>query len=299
MEQSKLSENKSKSKLFYILVVIIIGLIVSLIFKEIRENKQEAIRIQYIEEKNALRDDLDDLIDEHEDLMDEYSDLNDQLHDKDSVIKNQIAEIRNLIRTKDDLSEARKKIIRLKEISKKYLANIDSLLVLNEKLTVEKDSIIRVNKNINWKNYKLNKQNEKLTEKVNRGSVLEIINIDVETLRFRGTGREVSTRSAKKVQKIRVCFIIAANQISDAEEKIVYMQLLSSNGDIISNNLDLLIKVNNQDVNYTASTSFEYENIEKQSCFEWERVQPLEKDTYLINLIIEGRIVGQTELKLR
>ena len=195
--------------------------------------------------------------------------------------------------------ESSKRTYNWKKISKKYLANIDSLLVLNEKLTVEKDSIIRVNKNINWKNYNLNKQNEKLTEKVNRGSVLEIIDVDVETLRYRGTGREVSTRSARKVQKIRVCFIVAANQISDAEEKIVYMQLLSSNGDIISNNLDLLIKVNNQDVNYTASTSFEYENIEKQSCFEWERVQPLEKDTYLINLIIEGRIVGQTELKLR
>ena len=299
MEQSNLLENKPKSKLFYILLVIIIGLIVSLIFKEVRENKQEAIRIQYIEEKNALRDDLDDLIDEHDDLMDEYSDLNDQLHAKDSVIKNQISEIRNLIRTKDDLSEARKKIIRLKEISKRYLANIDSLLVLNEKLTVEKDSIIRVNKNINWKNYKLNKQNKKLTEKVNRGSILEIIDVEVETLRYRSTGKEVSTRFARKVQKIRVCFIIAANQISDAEEKIIYMQLLSSNGNIISNNLDLLVKVHDQHVKYTASTSFEYENIEKKSCFEWERVQPLEKDTYFINLIIEGRIVHQTELKLR
>ena len=46
------------------------------IFKEIKENKQDAIRLQYIEEKNALRDDLDDLIDEHDDLLDEYGNLN-------------------------------------------------------------------------------------------------------------------------------------------------------------------------------------------------------------------------------
>jgi len=299
MEQSNLPENKPKKKWLYILLVIIVGLVVFLIFKEIKEKKQDAIRMQYIEEKNALRDDLDDLIDEHDDLLDEYSDLNDQLHEKDSIIQNQIAEIRNLIRTKNDLSEARKKIIALKEISKRYLANIDSLLVVNERLAIEKDSVIKVNKNINWKNYKLNKQNEKLTEKVNKGSVLEILDVDVKTVRYRGTGREVSTRFAKKVQKVIVCFTIGANQISDAEEKLVYLQLLSSNGDIIAGDKDLLINVNDEDVSYTTSATFEYENIEMTSCFEWERIQQLERDIYLINLIIEGRIIGQQELKLR
>ena len=299
MEQSSLSENKSKKKWLHILLVIIVGLVVFLIFKEIKEKKQDAIRMQYIEEKNALRDDLDDLIDEHDDLLDEYSDLNDQLHKKDSVIKNQITEIRNLIRTKNDLSEARKKITALKEIAKRYLANIDSLLVVNEKLTIEKDSVIKVNKNINWKNNKLNKQNKKLTEKVNRGSVLEILDIDVKTVRYRGTGREVSTRFAKKVQKVILCFTIGANQISDAEEKLVYLQLLSSNGEIIAGDKDLLVNVNDEDISYTASATFEYENVEMTSCFEWERIQQLERDIYLINLIIEGRIIGQKELKLR
>ena len=299
MEQSNLPENKPKKKWLYILLVIIVGLVVFLIFKEIKEKKQDAIRMQYIEEKNALRDDLDDLIDEHDDLLDEYSDLNDQLHEKDSIIQNQIAEIRNLIRTKNDLSEARKKIIALKEISKRYLANIDSLLVVNERLAIEKDSVIKVNKNINWKNYKLNKQNEKLTEKVNRGSVLEILDVEVKTVRYRGTGREVSTRFANKVQKVIVCFTLGANQISDAEEKLVYLQLLSSNGEIIAGEKDFLVNVNNEDISYTTSATFEYENIEMTSCFEWERIQQLERDIYLINLIIEGRIIGQTELKLR
>ena len=70
-----------------------------------------------------LRDELDDIIDEHDDLLDEYGDLNEQLHEKDSLIQEQIAEIRNLIRTKSDLKEARRKIETLKSISKKYIAN--------------------------------------------------------------------------------------------------------------------------------------------------------------------------------
>ena len=42
--------------------------------------------------KNALRDDLDDLIDEHDNLLEQYGELNTQLVEKDSTIRPQIAE---------------------------------------------------------------------------------------------------------------------------------------------------------------------------------------------------------------
>ena len=68
---------------------------------------------------------------------------------------------------------------------------------------------------------------------------------------------------------------------------------------LIAGDKDLLVNVNDEDISYTASATFEYENVEMTSCFEWERIQQLERDIYLINLIIEGRIIGQQELKLR
>lgn len=282
--------------LFGVLVVVFIAVL------SLQQNKMEQqmeLKIQFIEQKNMLRDELDDLIDEHDDLLDEYGELNEHLHEKDSIIQHQIAEIRNLIRTKSDLKEAQQKIAALKDISKRYLANIDSLLVLNETLTIEKDSVIKENKNINWKNYKLNKQNEKLAEKVNKGSVLELLSIDVEAVRYRSTGREVTTRFAKKVQKIRVCFSVGANQISDAETKEVYLQIINERGMLISGLEEMNVEVNDSTFGCTSLAEFDYNNIEMESCFEWERIAQLEKGTYLLNLIIEGRVLGQTELKLR
>jgi len=282
--------------LFGVLVVIFIAVL------SLQQNKMEQqmeLKIQFIEQKNMLRDELDDLIDEHDDLLDEYGEFNEHLHEKDSIIQHQIAEIRNLIRTKSDLKEAQQKIAALKDISKRYLANIDSLLVLNEILTIEKDSVIKENKNINWKNYKLNKQNEKLAEKVNKGSVLELLSIDVEAVRYRSTGREVTTRFAKKVQKIRVCFSVGANQISDAETKEVYLQMINERGMLISGLEELNVEVNDSTFGCTSLAEFDYNNIEMENCFEWERIAQFEKGTYLLNLIIEGRVLGQTELKLR
>ena len=286
-------------KVIILLIGIVVLLIASLFFQQNTMEEQIQLQVQNIEEKNMLLDELDDLIDEHDDLLDEYGTLNKQLHEKDSVIQHQISEIRNLIRAKSDLNEARKKIAVLKDISKRYLANIDSLLTVNGELTFAKDSVVKVNKNINWKNYKLNKQNKKLAEKVSKGSMLEVLDVEIETIRYRNTGREVVTKYAKKVQKIRTCFTGAANQISDAEMKTVYMQIINENGEMIRGNESQKTIVSDSTVEYTGTANFEYNNIEITHCFEWERVQVLLPGIYLVNLIIEENISAQTTLKLR
>jgi hypothetical protein len=305
---SKIKElwaDSTNRKAITLFIGIVVPLIAFLFFQQniiINQNEQaiaDAGKAEGSEEKNMLRDELDDLIDEHNYLLDEYGELNEQLHEKDSVIQQQIAEIRNLIRTESDLNEARKKITALKDISKRYLANIDSLLTVNGVLTFEKDSVVKVNKDINWRNYRLNKQNEKLAEKVSKGSVLEVLDVGVETIRYRNTGREVSTKYANKVQKIRACFTVSANQISDAETKTVYMQIINENGELIQGNELLKTVVADSTVECTSASDFKYDNIEITHCFEWERVQVLLPGTYLVNLIIERNISAQITLKLR
>jgi len=246
-----------------------------------------------------LRDELDDLIDEHDNLLDEYGDLNNQLEDKDSIIQSQISEIRGLIRTKNDLKKAKEKIKILKSISARYLDNIDSLFLINEELILIKDSVIKVNKNINWKNYKLNKKNEELAEKVSKGSVLEFTDLDIKTKRYRNTGSEVVTRSAKKVQKIVVCFTVGANQISTAETKRVYMQLIHEETSLIKGIDAISSTLSDSTIDVTTFADFEYNNVALDFCFEWERVEKLESGNYLVKLIIEDKIVIQNNLKLR
>ena len=291
--------NSTTRKIIILFLGIVISLIISLFFQQNRMEQQMQLKVQFIEQKNMLRDELDDLIDDHDDLLDEYGDLNEQLYEKDSVIQNQISEIRSLLRTKSDLDQARKKITDLKDISKRYLANIDSLLVLNGILVLEKDSIVKVNKDINWKNYKLNKKNKKLEEKVSKGAILEVFNAKIETIRYRSTGREFVTRYAKKVQKIRTCFTVSANQISDSEIKTVYLQVIDGNGELVLGTDILTANVSDSIYNFTSSAEFEYKNIEMTHCFEWERVQVLSSGEYQVNLIIEGSIAAQVDFKLR
>lgn len=283
------------NKLLFALFILILLLISSLFYQSESMKKQMDLKIQFIEQKNIIRDELDDLVDEHDELLEEYGDLNNQLFEKDSLIQNQIAEIKSLIRNKKDLKEARIKIENLKRISKRYLADIDSLFYINERLASEKDSVIKVNKNINWKNYTLNKKNIQLSDQVNKGSVLEVSNISVEALRFRGTGKEVPTRSAQKTQILRSCFNISANQIAKSGQKSLCIQYLNPRGEIL-NSTD---SVNIKQVQYSLTDSINYLNKDLEICIDFERNKMLIEGNYVLKVFIDDLFLAESKFNLR
>ena len=283
------------NKLIVLLFVVVTVLIFSLIYQKKTMEHQMDLKIQFIEQKNILRDELDDLIDEHDDLLEEYGDLNEQLFQKDSLIQQQIGEIRNLIRTKNDLKEARLKIENLKRIAQNYVKDIDSLYNVTERLSSEKDSVIKVNKDINWKNYKLNKTNIKLSEKVNMGSTLKIKDITIEPFRYRGTGKEVSTRSAAKTQTLRTCFYISANLIAEAGEKEVLLQFVNPENNILCSSDTIIIN----NVLFSASTTVDYKNQQLFVCLDWQRYVPLVEGNYIVKIYIDNVFTSETDFKLR
>ena len=284
------------NKLIVLLFIIVTVLVFFLFYQKKTMEHQMDLKIQFIEQKNILRDELDDLIDEHDDLLEEYGDLNEQLFQKDSLIQEQISEIRNLIRTKNDLKEAREKIDNLKRIAQNYVKDIDSLYYVTERLSSEKDSVIKVNKDINWKNYKLNKTNIQLSEKVNMGSTLKIKDITVEPFRYRSTGKEVSTRSASKTQTLRTCFYISANLIADPGKKEVSIQFVNSRNEILSSSDTIL---NNEGTMFSSKTSIEYKNKQEFVCLDWQRYIPLEEGEYIVKIFIDDVFTSETDFKLR
>ena len=257
------------------------------------------LKVQFIEQKNMLRNQLDDIVDEHEDLLNEYGELNQDLQQKDSVIRIQVLEINSLLETKKDLKQAIKKIEVLKTISKKYIATIDSLVNINNRLRSEKDSVIIVNKNINWKNYKLNKQNEKLAETVSKGSVLEVERLEVYPIKRKITGKEAITKQAKKTQKIQICFSVLGNSIAESGTKKAYIQIVSQDGLVLKSNSLIQTILESDTIDVTTFTEFDYQNSTLDHCHEWERLNVLQEGYYLISVIINEKIVAQTTLKLK
>ena len=295
----KLLSHIKTNKIIYILSLFVIVLIIFLFVQKNTMQQEMDLKVQFIEQKNMLRNQLDDIIDEHEDLLDEYGELNQDLQQKDSVIRQQVLEINSLLETKKDLKQAFKKIEVLKTISKKYIDTIDSLVNVNNRLRSEKDSVITVNKNINWKNYKLNKQNEKLAETVSKGSILEVERLEVYPIKRKITGKEAITKQAKKTQKLQICFSVLGNSIAESGTKKAYIQIVSQDGLVLKSNslIQTILELDTVDV--TTFTEFDYQNRTIDHCHEWERLNILQEGYYLISVIINEKIVAQTTLKLK
>ena len=301
------------TKILVLATVIILSSIVAIIFllsknseikKEVEKSKLiNKQKLNVLEQKEILNRQFYDLIDEHNALLQEYEGLNNEMDSKDSIIQNQINEIKELLQNQNflnkDLKNAKNKIAELQKIAKRYQIRIVELTDSLSSLTVINDSVIKVNKTINWKNYTLNKENQKLSEKISKGSALELINVSVTAYRTRRSG-EKKTERAKKVQFIETCFEVTANKISDAGIKTIYMQIISPSGEIFGENRDAVIELNDQSLFLpTTSSSINYLNEQLASCIRWQRINQLEKGLYEIKLVLDGNVVSQSTIKLK
>ena len=110
-------------------------------FEDLRNNKslidslsKERQIILKLMEENNLRSDLDDIMEQYNNSRNEIDNLNIDWGEIESEIDNLKSEIRYLLNIKNDLKEAKKKIVALQNISKKYFEQVDSLLLKTENL---------------------------------------------------------------------------------------------------------------------------------------------------------------------
>jgi len=300
-ENSKLIKDKKSKKIIYSLALLLVALIVVLLVREGKHQEQIETVIQYEQEKNTLRDNLDDLIDEHEILKDEYSDLSNQLVEKDSTILAYADEIKKLLRTKGQLQEARQKILRLKEISMKYVSAIDSLYTLNQSLQLENDSVRKANRLISNRNRTLEKNNQLLSERVYTASMLRLENIQIEGVYYRSSGREVVTTRASKIQNFSICYDVVENKVTDPGLKNMYVRIVGPRNNVlnVANKIQELNITNDSIVQYTVVYSFEYSNQKISECQLWTRGNVLKPGVYTFEFIIDGQVVGFAERKFR
>lgn len=292
--------SKRLRRLIILLVILLIASVIYNVVQKLDFKEQVTLKTQFIEEKNALRDDLDDLIDDHELLKDEYSELNDQLYERDSLISAYAADIKKLLRSEGQLKEAKKKIVRLKEISRKYISDIDSLLILNEDLINENDSVKKANRVILFRNRNLQSKNQQLEERVNTASVLKITNIEIEGLHYRSSGKEVSTTKSHKIQKFRICYTVLENKVADPGLKEVYVRITSPDGSILNiANEALLLELQDTVVEYTVSQKFEYQNSIFSNCILWARGNVLTEGSYKFEFLVEGKVLAVSERKFK
>lgn len=253
-----------------------------------------------LSEKESLSAELQRMKVEYEKINQENASLQTQLTAKDEEIKSKIAEIQRLINSGDaaQLRRAKEELAALKLLNQTYIADLDSLKIANEELNNQNNSLNSSLLTERGKVQNLTQENTMLANKVAMGAVLKTINIKASGVKYRSSGKESETSRASSVDKIRTCFTILENLVTDKGTKDAYLRVLSPDGAVMSTSSETFT-YNNQATLYTAKESFEYDNKQTDLCLYWTKGSIYTKGKYIIEIYVDGNLIGSTNLTLK
>ncbi|WP_428660587.1 hypothetical protein [Runella sp.] len=148
----------------------------------------------------------------------------------------------------------------------------------------------------------LSNKNRELAEKVTIASALKAEKIAVNAVSAKGKERDGGAYRAKRIDKLKVDFDLAANPISPNGDREVYLRILDPEGAVMADmatGSGTFVYAGRETV-YTAKQNLNYNNEGSQGSIIYSRGGiPLKKGEHTIELYCQGFRIGTTTFKVR
>ncbi|MBE0661504.1 MAG: hypothetical protein IH597_03465 [Bacteroidales bacterium] len=300
------TENKRSSWLSLIIIIILALLAVVLgILLFVNTSKLTQLATEKEIQRTAFQYELDSLLIEHENVKLEFGNLTEVLNQKDSLILANASEIKRLLDTEWEYVKVQRKLEQLRSISQGYLRQMDSLYTENRELKTENVTIRANFEREKMLTQELQKDKEILTEQVEVAAVLRAFNITATPLNIRGIGgKQVETDRARRVDLVRVCYSLAANGLTPAGKREVYVRIAQPDNLILVAGLgdDYSFIYKGNVMQYSLNREVDYQNEEIEICTNWinrNNQEPMMAGTYVVTIFADDSEIGQTSFTLR
>lgn len=293
MEENK----KSNTKIIAIVLAVLLLVALAYTFYNNKEHKKLTDAIE--EEKIEIEGNLDNMIVKYEEAIGQNTSMSNELSlERDRIIALRDS-IKGLKATNYSLIRRyRKQIAKLEETNRRLFFMTDSLTGVNELLTIDLDSAnVKISKQL-AKNDTLSLKNLQLSEKVAIGSVLRVSSAKILAMRERNNGKLVETSRARNTDAFRINFTIAKNDIAEKGERQVYIQIVDAKGITVAGKGELVF--NDVQISYSDQTIVNYLNdaVDIISLVEVDR-GTIKRGVYTVNIYIENKFVGATQITLK
>lgn len=282
---------------------ILIGVLAALLlilgiftYKFYSEEKREKAILQ--QEKELIESELGELITKYDNAIA----LNEVMDDHLLKEKQRVVSLRDSLQDFEAnvalIARYRREVSKLKRERERLFKLADSLTTANEKLAVDLDSTsTALTERIVYSD-SLQTQNDKLAEIVERGSALTASGVKAEGVRVRNSGKIVETTRASKAEKVRACFTLSPNKLTEKGDKEIFVQVINPNKTLIGDK----ISVNFEDavLTYSGRNKVFYENEALDVCVLVDAVKgELVKGNYLVNVFSGPKMISTTQFELK
>jgi len=292
-------ENKKSSSKIVVIVLAVL-LVAALIYTFYNKNEHKKLTDAIEEEKKEIEQNLDSMIVKYEDAIGQNTSMSNELNELSQGLEEAIDSIKDLKATNYNLIRRyRKQVANLEESNRRLFFITDSLKNINDLLTIDLDSAyVNISTQLAI-NDTLSMQNIDLSEKVAIGSILKVNTANILAMRERSNGKLVETSRARSTDAFRINFTITKNEISEQGERQLFIQIVDARGNTIASKGEFMLFDESQ-VSYSDATSVNYLNepIDVISLVEVDR-DSMEGGNYNVNIYIEGKIAGVTNITLK
>lgn len=260
------------------------------------------IHRQQMLDNELLRADRDSIQNDLGRLMEDYDNLhvaNDSISASLDIERGRADSLMNQLRKERRWSLAKikqyeKEVGTLRTVMRGYLHQIDSLNSLNQKLITEN---ISYRKEISSATLRAEMAEEKAAEldnKVRAGAVIKARGIRLTGLNSRN--KEVSR--IRNAERVRVDFVLTANELTTPGNKAVYMRLTSPDGYVLTTEAMPTFEYEGERLSYSAMREVDYQNQDLEVGIYFDS-SGFAAGTYLVQLYCDGYMIGSAEIAMR
>jgi len=192
------------------------------------------------------------------------------------------------------IKQYEKEVGTLRTIMRGYIRQIDSLNTLNKRLI---DENVSYRKEITTARLRADMAEEKAAEldnKVRAGSVIRARDIRMEAL----NERSKPVTRVKNAARLRVDFVLTANDLASPGEKAVYVRITSPDGYALTTEAMPTFEFEGERLSYSAMREVDYQNQDLEVGIYFNSTG-FAAGTYLVQLYCEGRLIGSSQIVMR
>jgi cell division protein FtsB len=290
------SSNNNRANILIGLLLVLLVSLAGYTYTLIQQNKETVLFLEA--DKAELQKELEALVVSYNEILQDNN-----LKDKDLLAARDrvIALLDSVKDYKANLSiitRYKAQVRGLKNERTQLFKRADSLLVVTQRLAIEKDSttavLIKTIKVVD----SVTTANTQLFNSLEKGALIGISNLDATAIIVRKGGKIKQTKRASRADKIRVCYTIAPNTLAQAGDRVLYVQVINPDNNIIGDKSNITF---GQDLlTYSKSESVFYENQALDVCaIIGTTGQDVLKGLYTINIFDAQRQIGSTTLILK
>ncbi|CAI8373618.1 MAG: Uncharacterised protein [Flavobacteriaceae bacterium] len=294
-----MTTQSSNNNLAKILIAVLVVLLLSLAgytYTLIQQNEETVLVLEA--DKAEVQKELEALVVSYNEIL-----KDNELKDKDLIAARDrilvlLDSVKGYKANLSLISRYKAQVRGLKNERTQLFKRADSLLVITQRLTVEKDSTTAVlNQTIKAVD-SVTIANTQMSKSLEKGALIGITNLDATAIIVRKRGKIKQTKRSSRADKIKVCYTIAPNMLAQAGDRLFYVQVMNPDNNVIGDKSSITF---GQDLlTYSKSASVFYENQALEVCAIVDgSSQELVKGLYNITVFDAGRQIGTTTLVLK